>query len=245
MTMTTAAIIQARMGSTRLPGKVLMPLGGRPALDHVIERVSAAKTVDRVVIATTTSASDDPIADYCSQKNIACARGSEDDVLSRYIDAMRLYPSDIVVRITADCPLTDPALIDEVVSALKADSTLDYHSNTLPPRRIPHGLDVEAFRSLILERAGREATRSDEREHVTPYIYRHPELFRITQAILPTDLSGYRLTLDTQADWRLLNLMLNELSRGQFSWQASLALLEAHPDWVLLNATIIQKSVAK
>jgi spore coat polysaccharide biosynthesis protein SpsF len=242
-TTTTAAIIQARLGSTRLPGKVLMPLGGRPALDHVIERVTAAKTVDLVVIATTLAPGDDPIADYCARNGIACVRGSEDDVLSRYLDAMRLWPSDIVVRITADCPLTDPALIDDVVAALKADATLDYHSNTLPPRRIPHGLDVEAFRRAVLERAGREATRADEREHVTPYIHRHPELFRITQAILPKDISGCRLTLDTQADWDLLNLMLTALPSGEFGWQASIALLETHPDWVRINAAITQKSL--
>src|SRR5690606_23527844 len=125
------------------------------------------------------------IAAYCTTRGVPFIRGSEIDVLSRYLLAMGKFPTEIIVRITADCPLTDPNLIDALVLHLKnARGTLDYHSNTLPPRRIPHGLDVEVFLSRALERTGREAARPDEREHVTPYIYRHPDLFRISTADL-------------------------------------------------------------
>jgi spore coat polysaccharide biosynthesis protein SpsF len=242
--MKTAVIIQARMGSSRLPGKVLLPLGRRLALDHVIERARAARNVDQVVVATSTLGTDDPIAEYCLTRGIACSRGSESDVLARYLHAMRQFPSEIVVRLTADCPLTDPFIIDELVATLKDSApALDYHSNTLPPRRIPHGLDVEVFRREALERAGREAVRPEEREHVTPYIYRHPELFRITQAHMPQDLSGHRWTLDTEADRRLLDNILTELKPGNYRWQDSLAVLDRHPDWMGINATISQKKL--
>jgi spore coat polysaccharide biosynthesis protein SpsF len=188
--------------------------------------------------------SDNPIADYCADRGIACARGSENDVLARYLHAMELFPADIIVRLTADCPLTDPFLIDELVMALKDGAPgLDYHSNTQAPRRIPHGLDVEVFRREALERAGREATRPEEREHVTPYIYRHPELFQITQSWMPQDLSMHRWTLDTEADRCLLDLMLTELKPGKYRWQDSLAVLERHPDWMGINSAVAQKAL--
>ncbi len=242
--MKTTAIIQARMGSSRLPGKVLLPLAGRPAIDHVLERVRAAREVELVVVATSSDPGDDPIADHCSGCGIPFVRGSETDVLSRYLLALETFPTDIAVRITADCPLTDPNLIDSLVSHLKdAGGTLDYHSNTLPPRRIPHGLDVEVFSSSALQRAGREAHQPEEREHVTPYLYRHPELFRVSGATLEADLSHHRWTLDTEADRDLLDRILTAMPRNRYRWQDTLALLDTHPSWVSINSSIRQKVV--
>lgn len=241
--MKRSVIIQARMGSTRLPGKVLMPIAGTPAIDHLISRVQAAKRVDALVIATSLLAADDAIEEYCERRGVLCVRGSENDVLDRYLLALRTHPADLVVRITADCPLMDPFLIDEMLEKIEADGSIDYLSNILPPRTIPHGLDVEAFRCEALEKAGQEAVRPEEREHVTPYIYRHPELFRIEQAELPRNISHYRWTLDTPQDLEFLEKVLGELQPGAFRWQDTVAVLEKHPEWAAINATVSQKSL--
>lgn len=244
--MKRSVIIQARMSSTRLPGKVLMPLAGKPALEHLLSRVQVARRVDTVVIATSTLPADNPIANYCERAGVLCVRGSEDDVLDRYLLALRRYPADLVVRITSDCPLLDPFLIDELLERIEAaQGTVDYLSNILQPRTIPHGLDVEIFRREALERAGREAVRPEEREHVTPYIYHHPELFRIARADLPQDISRYRWTLDTPQDLAFLEKVLAGLEPGAFRWQDTLAILEKHPEWVAINSGVLQKSLNK
>lgn len=239
--MKTVVVIQARMGSSRLPGKVLLPLAGKPALSHVLERVAAARTVDHIIVATSTLPADDPLAAFCESSGVDVVRGSEDDVLARYLLALDHFPADIVVRITGDCPLTDPALIDELIQAVRSDPRLDYHSNTQAPRKIPHGLDVEVIRAEALRRAGREAQAPEEREHVTPYLYRHPELFEISRADLPIDLSAHRWTLDTPSDHELLERILLALPPGAYRWQDTLAVFENHPDWISINASIVQK----
>lgn len=242
--MNRSVIIQARMSSTRLPGKVLMPLAGKPVLDHLVSRVKAAKRVDQIVIATSTLAADDSIEDYCNCVGVVCVRGSESDVLDRYLLALRRNPADLVVRITADCPLMDPFLIDELLETIEAaNGAVDYLSNILAPRTIPHGLDVEVFRREALERAGREAVRPEEREHVTPYIYHHPELFHIARADLPQDISRYRWTLDTPQDFEFLGKVFGELRPGAFRWQDTLAVMEKYPEWVVINAAVPQKSL--
>lgn len=244
--MKTAVVIQARMGSSRLPGKVLMPLAGKPAIAHVLERVAAARTIDHCVLATSTLPADDAIANYCRDHSIPCVRGSEDDVLSRYLLALELFPADIVVRITGDCPLTDPSMIDDLVETMKSDpSDVDYLSNTQAPRKIPHGLDVEVIRAAALRRAGREATAREEREHVTPYLYRHPELFRIRRADPPVDLSAHRWTLDTPDDHQLLERILLALAPAAYRWQDTLAVIDQHPEWRAINAAISQKSLTQ
>jgi spore coat polysaccharide biosynthesis protein SpsF len=223
----------------------MMPLAGKPAIAHVLERVAAAKTIDHCVLATSTLPADDAIAGYCLAHQIPCVRGSEDDVLSRYLLALDQFPADIVVRITGDCPLTDPAMIDELVETMKSGQPhFDYLSNTQAPRKIPHGLDVEVIRATALRRAGREAIALEEREHVTPYLYRHPELFRISRADPPVDLSAHRWTLDTSDDHQLLERILLALAPGAYRWQDTLALFEKHPEWRAINATIPQKSLA-
>ena len=167
--MRTVAVIQARMGSTRLPNKVLAELGGRPMLAQVVARVRRARTIDEVVVATTTTRHVDVIEDFCAREGIACFRGSEDDVLDRYYQAARAFNADVVVRITADCPLHDPEVIDAIVGHFDP-ARHDYVSNTIR-RSYPDGLDTEVIAMAALERAWRGATWASEREHVTPYIW--------------------------------------------------------------------------
>jgi spore coat polysaccharide biosynthesis protein SpsF (cytidylyltransferase family) len=164
--MRTVAIIQARMGSTRLPGKVLMDLAGEPMLVRVVNRVRRAERLDEVVVATTASPSDDPIFEGCRQRGWAVERGSEKDVLDRYYRAARAHHADVVVRITADCPFVDAGLIDQVVGAFLGGG-YDYVSNVLEPRTYPRGLDVEVFRFSALEKAWQEDRDPSWREHVT------------------------------------------------------------------------------
>ncbi len=242
--MKTHVIIQARMGSTRLPGKVLMSLAGKPALSQLIARVSAATTVDGIILATSALSSDDPIAAWCSENGVPCVRGNESDVLTRYLEALEIHPSEIVVRITGDCPLMDPAIIDRLVTTLKEHpSAPDYHSNTLAPRMIPHGLDVEVFRADALRRAGREASAPEEREHVTPYLYRNPQIFTILRADHPEDISHHRWTLDTPEDYQFLNKVLSALPPGAFSWRDTLEVLGKNPKWTAINSTVAQKKL--
>lgn len=242
--MRTHVIIQARMGSTRLPGKVLMPLAGKPALSQLIGRVSSAATPDRIILATSILPSDDPIAAYCSENGLPCVRGSESDVLARYLQALEAHPSEIVVRITGDCPLMDPAIIDRLVTGLKEHPCApDYHSNTLAPRMIPHGLDVEVFLAEAIRRAGREARAMEEREHVTPYLYRNPRIFSILRAAHPEDISHHRWTLDTPEDHHFLEKVLGALPTGAYSWRDTVKVLKQNPDWMAINATVAQKKL--
>ncbi len=169
----TAVIIQARMGSSRLPGKVLLDIAGQPMLARVVERARWAKTVDQVIVATTTEPADDPVADFCHAHAYPCYRGSLQDVLDRYYQAARLFQVSVIVRLTADCPLIDPALIDQTVQAFRAGD-YDFACNRLPPpygRTYPIGLDVEVCTFEALQRAWREADQLHQREHVMPYLY--------------------------------------------------------------------------
>jgi len=180
--MQTVAIIQARMGSSRLPGKVLEDVSGQSVLAHTVRRAIAIEGVDRVVVATTRSCADDAIVAECQRLGVTSVRGSQDDVLGRYTEAARMSDDDHVVRITSDCPLLDPTLSAEVVRALH-DSVaegrvVDYVSNTLV-RRLPRGLDTEAFTREALERAHRTACTPREREHVTLTMYEHPADYRL------------------------------------------------------------------
>lgn len=238
--MTTVAVIQARTGSTRLPAKVLKPLLGEPVLVHVVRRIRRATRVDAVVVATTTASGDDVIAGLAGRLGWPFVRGSEEDLLSRYLLAGRAHAADLVVRITSDCPLVDPALVDEVVEALEA-SGADYASNTLPPRTYPRGLDVEVFTMVALEAADREDHDPASREHATPYLYRNPDRFRLVGVSANRDLSGHRWTLDTPEDYRLIRHIYNGLGRGDFAWTEALALVEAHPEWSAINRHVRQK----
>lgn len=241
------AIIQARMGSTRLPGKVMLPLCGHSVLAQVIARVEAASGVERVMVATTVSPLDDIVAAEAARCGAAVFRGSADDVLARYHGAALAAGAHTVVRITADCPLTDPELLSAMLTRFRERSAaaqpLDYLSNGLA-RSYPRGLDIEIISFAALARCHAEASRPHQREHVTPYIYEHPELFAIEAYVGTPDRSAHRWTLDTREDWELIRAVYARLGSGRaiFSSAAVLALLEAHPELVALNADVVQKA---
>lgn len=194
------AVLQARMSSTRLPGKVMADLQDAPMVLRQIERLSRARRLDRIVVATSTDRSDDGLAAMLALHEVAVHRGPLDDVLARYAGAIEAFgPADVVVRLTADCPLADPEVIDAVVETLVRRG-LDYAANTPPHRKFPKGLDVEAMRGEALLRAAREAKDPYEREHVTPYLYRHPELFAQDFITQEADEGEVRWTVDRPDD---------------------------------------------
>lgn len=238
--MKTVAIVQARMTSTRLPGKVMLPLGGRPILERLLERLRRAKNVDSLIVATTTNTTDNVIADWCAGHEVACHRGSEFDVLARYSAAALEVAADVVVRATSDCPLLDPALVDQAIATF-GSGDYDYVTNMLPPTW-PYGMAVEVFSTEALLQANRDASQDAEREHVTPFIYWHPERFRLKNLASPKDLSRYRLTVDTPEDYQLVRMVFEELSRDRphFSLADILSVIETHPDWLSINQHVTQ-----
>jgi spore coat polysaccharide biosynthesis protein SpsF (cytidylyltransferase family) len=208
--MSTLAVVQARMGSTRLPGKVLMQLGGYSVLELLVRRLSRAH-LDLVVIATSDLPQDDPIAEIATAMGVPCTRGPERDVLARYVCALNAHPSSVIVRITADCPLVDPHVVDAAV-AKHASTAAHYCSNTLV-RTYPDGLDVEVLSAEALLEAAREANDPAEREHVTPFIYRRPERYRIAQITSGEPRLGReRWTLDEEWDLQGLRAICDNLS---------------------------------
>jgi spore coat polysaccharide biosynthesis protein SpsF len=234
------AIIQARTGSSRLPRKVLLPLLGAPMLTRVVRRVTRASRVDATIVATTTASSDDAIVALAEREGWLVARGSETDLLDRYVQVARAQAATTVIRITSDCPVIDPELVDDVVAAL-ADGSFDYASNSLEPRTYPRGLDVEAMTMAALEQAWREDDDPGSREHATPYIYRHRELFRLGRVASPVDLSGHRWTVDTPEDYELIRRIYDRLGRDDFSWRDVLAEIERQPALSDLNRHVAQK----
>jgi spore coat polysaccharide biosynthesis protein SpsF len=239
------AIIQARMGSSRLPGKVLAPVEGNSVLGHTVERTRAINGVDEVVVATTVAGSDDPVVGEAARLGVACTRGSEDDVLSRYVAAAETHGADVVVRITSDCPLLDPAVAARVVGTLHArlgaGEAVDYASNTLQ-RHYPRGLDTEAFTANALRRAHAMAHAAREREHVTLYMYEHPAEFALVPVRCGADHSGHRWTVDTEADLRLVREVYARLgSHGMFDMDDVLALIAREPWIAAINADVEQK----
>jgi len=243
--MNIVAIIQARMGSTRLPGKVMKVLGDRTVLAHVIARAKAIPSVNRVVVATTVRPEDGAIAGEARRQGADVFRGSGSHVLSRYYGAATEAKADAVVRITSDCPLLDPFVSDRVIRAF-LDGNYDYVSLGLETH--PRGLDTEVFTYSALKRAHDEADRDYEFEHVTPYIYGHPERFRLHKVQQDEDDSGYRLTLDTPEDWQLIEKIYNALYKGNgnlFGWPDVKRVLGEHPDWVRINAHVRQKKLGE
>lgn len=243
--MHTVAIIQARMGSSRLPGKVLLDLEGRPMLARVVERARRAKTIHAVMIATTTDPSDDPIEAFCREQGYPVYRGSQFDVLDRFYQAAQQARADVIVRLTADCPLIDPAVIDLTVDRF-FQSGADFACNRLPPpwkRTWPIGLDTEVCAFTGLERAWKEAALPFEREHVMPYFYDQEGRFKVVVVNHDPDYGSLRWTVDTPEDLALLREIFKRLGgRDDFGWEDVLALVEREPELQSLNAGVRHKT---
>jgi len=248
--MSVIIVLQARLSSTRLPGKVLQPICGFPMLGLQLERIKRAKHFERLVVATSTDQHDNPIAKLCEDLQVDCYRGSLEDVLDRFYKAAKQYEPIHVVRLTGDCPLTDPELIDAVIQH-HIVSGADYTSNTMDPT-FPDGLDVEVVRFSALEQAHAAAKLNSEREHVTPYFYNHPELFRLASFKSKIDRSPMRWVVDEPADFNFVTRVYEYLysAKPNFNTNDVLALLEDNPDLALINASYrrnegYEKSLAK
>lgn len=261
------AIVQGRMGSSRLPGKILADISGQPMLSRVFIRTSRAATVTETIFATTTDSSDDPVAEYCDFSGIPFTRGNLHDVLDRYYQTAKAAKADVVVRITADCPVIDPALIDDAVNTLIGTSGIgkwefDFVANRLPPpftRTYPIGLDVEVCTFTALETAWKEAKETFHREHVMPYLYEGVELvpenrslstgtsprgFKIAQLHHTTDFGDYRWTVDTPEDLEFMRQVFAHFpDRDDFSWKDVLDLVHDNPELMKINAGVKHKTL--
>ena len=226
----TLAIVQARTSSSRLPGKVLRPLAGQPMVLRQLERIGGAETVEGIVVVTSEDPSDDELAVLLADAGYDCTRGSLEDVMARYLQAIDEYQPDVVVRLTADCPMISPRVIDLVVKRFHALDA-DYVSNTMAPT-YPDGLDVEVVSATTLRVVGRESTDPSEREHVTLGIYRQPERFVIENVIDPSgrDHSDLRWTVDTAEDLAFVSQVFEYLHPLEFEYEDVLSLLDQHPE---------------
>ena len=241
--MTVNAIIQARCGSTRFPNKVFADIDGKPLLWHVVNRLRFATRLDDIIIATTINTKDDIIEGWCQEKGIKCFRGSEEDVLSRYYSAAIAYPSDVIVRITADDPFKEPSVIDAVINKL-IDEKLDLATNNYPPS-YPEGLDCEAFSFKILHIMEKSAKNSFEREHVTQYIYHNPDKFLIGNVSSDIQLSSYRWTIDNQEDYNMVKAVYakrNNESNQILLMKEILDILKNNPEIVKINSQVKRSS---
>jgi spore coat polysaccharide biosynthesis protein SpsF len=247
----TVAVIQARMGSTRLPGKVLMPMLERPLLYYIVERLKRVISIDQIVIATSEYSKDDAIEAFCRSNRLMVFRGSEEDVLDRFYTAAKFARADVVIRITADCPLIDPVLIQRLIRCFEK-SKADYYSlGTGAPAahknnamRYPDGLDTEIFTMHALTDAWLNATEGMHREHVTPYIWKNDTKFRIGMLMCDEgDFSNYRWTVDNVEDYRLIRWIYEELYDGNpsFGMHEVLDLLHSNPSMMQVNGHLIGK----
>lgn len=245
MSKSATIIIQARMQSTRLPGKVLRDILGQPLFFYLIERLKRVEGANRLVVATTTAEADREIISLCQEQGIEWFRGSEEDVLGRFAGAAAEFEAETVVRITADCPLIDPALIDRVIGFYQTND-FDYVSNVVQ-RTYPRGMDVEVFSAKALYEAADEAPEVHEREHVTPFLYEHPERFRIGSVTQELDQSKYRLTLDTAEDLELIKRLLETIypTKPKFTLEDLITILEVNPGWTDINAHVKQRGNKK
>lgn len=237
------AIIQARLGSSRLPGKILKEVNGKALFAYQLERLKHAKKVDRIVIATTNKDGDAPIQTFCEQQKLMCYRGDEHDVLDRYYQAAvaaGLKKDDVVVRLTSDCPLIDPRVVDEVIEKYLSGHW-DYVANTVPPPgTYPDGMDVEVFSFAMLERAWVEAKKPSEREHVTFYFWRGEQTFKTHQCNFKTDWSQYRLTVDYEEDFLLMKNIIQHFGDKivSASMEDIIAFLESNQHACKINQQI-------
>jgi len=230
------------MGSTRLPGKSLAQIAGKPLLEHVVERVRASRTLDEIVVATTTNPQDRAILHLAARCGVQAYAGSEEDVLDRYYEAAKQRTAQTVVRVTGDDPFQDPEVLDKVVKRILGSSDLDYVSNWIEPT-YPEGLDVEAFSFEVLERAWLEAKLPSEREHVTPYIWKNPDKFRLANVRHHTDLSGLRWTIDYEEDlWFAREVYARLYHKAIFLMDDVLELLRTEPELARINQGIERRA---
>ena len=237
--MSVNAIIQARCGSTRFPNKVFAVIDGKPLIWHVVNRLKYASSIDDIVVATPTNSVDDALEQWCKENGVNVFRGSEDDVLNRYYEASLSYPSDYVVRITADDPFKEPSVIDKVVKKL-IEEKLDLVTNNNPPS-FPEGLDCEAFTFNTLQIMEDEANDSFDREHVTQYAYHNPDKVRIGNVESNKDLSFLRWTIDTKEDYEMVNKIYENRSRGNreiLLMDEILEILDKHPEISRINSQV-------
>ena len=241
--MDIVAIIQARMGSTRLPGKVLKEIGNKTMLGHVVTRTQQAEMIDQIVVATTTKPDDEAIVSTASELGVPAFRGSEPDVLDRYYRAAKQYEVGTVVRITADCPLTDPDVTDRALRTFKKQKP-DYASTHLKRRTYPRGVGAEVMTFEALKEAWEKADESYEREHVTPYIYQHPDQFQLYHiSSSHGDYSHLRFTVDTSHDLAFVRGVHNRLDNEFASWVEVIDLLEKNPNMIKINQHVEQKKL--
>jgi spore coat polysaccharide biosynthesis protein SpsF len=237
-------IVQARMASSRLPGKVLLDLGGRPVLDWVVRRASRARGADQTIVATSTAPEDDAVESFCEERGYFFSRGDMHDVLDRFMQAANKTKAEVIIRITGDCPLVDPGMIsDNLNTFLTTLPPLDFAANRLPgDRTIPIGLDVEICTRQALETAWREATEPHQREHVMPFFYENPDRFRILHIKHSPSYGHLRWTLDTREDHLLLQKVVSSFDGDDFSWNEVLELFREQPQLAEINAEVSHKS---
>ena len=240
--MSVIAIIQARMGSERLPQKVMLDIAGQSMLERVVRRVQRSRLIDRVVVATSVNPADDQIVSAAESWSVLATRGSEDDVLARFAGAASILQPDVVVRVSADSPFVDPEVCDLVVASfLNAEPPVDYASNKLEPT-FPLGLDVEAFSREALARAARDAIEPFERSHVTVHMYQNPDRFRLLPVVDDADRHSWRWTVDTPEDLEFARAVFERLGGGNdFSWREVVQLIEREPALAAINGHIAGK----
>jgi spore coat polysaccharide biosynthesis protein SpsF len=237
------AIVQARMSSTRLPGKVLKKIKGKFILDYVVDRLRMCKNLDNIVLATTTNKKDDKLQQYAIDKKIDYYSGSEEDVLSRYYYAAKEFRAYIIVRITSDCPLTDPEVVDKTIKKHIEDKA-DYTANTII-RTFPRGLDVEVFNYEVLQYVFKNAKKEHQREHVTPYIRENPNKFKIVNIEQEDRLKrpDIRITIDTEEDFILISKIIDSFNNINFKTKDIIDFLDKNPDLLKINKNIKQKNI--
>jgi spore coat polysaccharide biosynthesis protein SpsF len=240
------AIIQARMGSERLYGKVMKDLIGSPMLSHVYERVARSRRIDETVIAIPTTPENDCLASLCREHHWKYFRGPEYDVLDRFYQAAIAFHADTIIRITSDCPLVDHELIDKITGEFtRSAAAPDYMSNCNPRRTYPRGLDIEVIRFSALEKSWREDYSHTLREHVTQYILQNPKKFRIAGSMAEKNHSALRWTVDTREDYELVKKIYENFGHNAFTWGDALSLVRDHPGLSAINAHIQQKEIRR
>ena len=241
--MKIVATIEARMTSSRLPGKVLLPAAGKPMLQHLVERLRAVPSLDAVVIATTINSTDDAIEDFAHEVGVGCYRGSEDDVMARVVGAAESAQADLVVEITGDCPIIDPQIVEQTIRMFQAN-TADYVSNA-HLRSYPDGMDIQVFPLQTLKDSAEKTCNPLDREHVTLHIRNHPDQYSHLHLVAPPELHwpDLGLTLDEEDDYELLKKIIEhfEPEKPMFGCLDVVRLLRQNPDWIDINRHVVRK----